>query len=152
MIDITILGVAVPAPAQASDTNWSAAQVALEQALAAGINTNAANIIAPLSWTAVTYAGAWEDTSGGQAGQHALGANGVVWVRAGCEGDASGTTVFTLPVGRRPPAVLNFLIYAPTGVGRATVNTNGTVVLSNLTAGSDVGAGCFLAFNFSITA
>lgn len=44
MINITILGAAHEAPSNASDTNWVAKQVALEQALAAGINTVSAEV------------------------------------------------------------------------------------------------------------
>ena len=67
MIDIDILGTDSPAPSSAADTNWAPAQVALEQAMAAAINTNGDDIDAleaGSNWTLETPLNSWANIGG----------------------------------------------------------------------------------------
>lgn len=55
---------------------------------------------------------------------------GVVHLQGTVTGGSLGTTIFTLPVGYRPPADRGFAISALTAFGAITVLTNGNVVHS----------------------
>lgn len=74
--------------------------------------------------------------------------DGTVRIRGMVKTGASGTTVFTLPVGYRPLTDHAVVTLAATASGYLTVFTNGTVVLNNYLAGSAVSTWTYIDIAF----
>jgi hypothetical protein len=113
MISISVNGVDYDVPSSASDTNWAAAQIAFEQALAAGVSDNTTDVTAlqaavtalqtataPLVWHNLTLEMGWLGTI-----QYAKDAQGRVWLRGNASASATGL-IGTLPTGYRPPGAV----------------------------------------------
>lgn len=93
-------------------------------------------------WQSPTYAGAWADFNAGyQVGGFQL-INGMVYLQGLVAGGAIGA-IFTLPVGFRPlyPQIFTQIADGPSGTqvggARITVNTNGSVALTNYFGSGD---------------
>lgn len=79
--------------------------------------------------TAVTFAGAWVNFA---AGLHTVAyykdGGGRVHLRGAAKSGTIGTTIFTLPVGYRPTAVLLFPVVSNDAFGFARVESDGDVL------------------------
>ncbi len=97
----------------------------------------------PTVWTAPTLAGTWANTAGVQAAQYRK-VGDVVSLRGAVSGGTG--TIFTLPVGFRPPADLRFGTSANAAFGTVTITTAGVVALASGSA-----TAVWLDTSFSIT-
>jgi hypothetical protein len=103
----------------------------------------------PTAWTNATLLGTWT-TSGGQVTQYRK-VGDEVQVRFHVAPGVSGTAVFTLPVGYRPPNYFDFPAIAFNGVhniGAVFVQTNGNILLSWTAAAV---TSISTVFSFSVT-
>ena len=99
-ISITVDGVSYPVPSSAADTNWAADQVALEQALATGVNTAldaSENAVRRLSVN-TTQVGTGADTTEDNLMTYTLPANTLSANGKGVRVTAFGTGVSTADV------------------------------------------------------
>lgn len=76
--------------------------------------------------------------------------NGTVWIRGLVAGGASGTTIFTLPVGYRPLLQHHFAIDARDGFGQLVVDNAGNVVFSSGAIGGTGTYASISGISFSI--
>lgn len=74
--------------------------------------------------------------------------DGTVNIRGMVKTGATGTVVFTLPVGYRPPSDLAWLCFAANATGYVGVSANGNVTLNNYASGSSVTAWANVNLNF----
>jgi hypothetical protein len=91
------------------------------------LNTNTAALAAqvPTAWTSVTFMNCWNNYAGYVTQYRKVG--DMVQVRGGAAGPAIGTTIYILPVGFRPPAVLQFPQASWSVVGVIQVDPSGGV-------------------------
>lgn len=84
----------------------------------------------PTTWTDVSsspgYSGAWVDFDAAHKVQHRL-VGEVVELRGWAKSGTNGSSVFTLPVGRRPPRSMVYSSYVSGTTGFVTVDSTGTV-------------------------
>lgn len=103
----------------------------------------------PEAWTAVTWQNSWTDYAGFQSVQYRKVGDMVQVRGVGAPGTTtSGTTVFTLPTGYRPPATVMTAQASGSGVfGRVDFQANGAVRFFNGSAAT------FMSFHaeFSLT-
>ena len=86
----------------------------------------------PPTWTAVTFAGAWANFGSGYSPvAYCKDQMGAIRLR-GLAKSGSGT-IFTLPVGYRPPYTLQIQAGSTSPNSSITVNTNGDVVANSFT-------------------
>ncbi len=98
-------------------------------------------------WTAVTFVNAHVNYGAGFQTVQYRKQGDMVQVRGLFRTGAVGSTVFTLPVGFRPPASLGFVVDSNSAFGRINVDPSGQVVLA---AGST--ASTWTNFSFSVKA
>lgn len=134
-VSVTVDGVAYDVPSNASDTNWAAAQVAFEQALATAIN----RALAAPSWTALSLVNGWA-ASGTVVPAYYVDPLGFVHLRGALAGGTTGTVCATLPVDARPNALSGTVVLgalAADGICSASIPITGQITLADI-GSSDV--------------
>jgi len=85
--------------------------------------------------TGVAFANSWANF-GGMPAAYFRDLTGRVYVRGQITTGALGTSAFTLPVGYRPSAAINFACSSSSAFGMVVVGTGGTVVPTTGTGGA----------------
>lgn len=93
-------------------------------------------LLSPPDWISPTLNLGWSDLGSGNAvsGYRKL-ADGTVELKGLITGGTAGV-IFTLPVGYRPQADVNFVCYSQNGVNRVEVQSDGDVDVSFLDGGT----------------
>lgn len=83
----------------------------------------------PTAWTNVTFSGTWVNSGSGWQDVQYRKLGDMVQLRGSCTLGAavSGTTIFTLPVGFRPPARLSFATEGSANFRWFLIESTGTV-------------------------
>lgn len=109
------------------------------------------SVFGAVAWTAVTFAGAWVNFGGSEQTVQYRKVGDLVQIRGVAKSGAAGT-VFTLPVGYRPPAT-HYEVGFSGSTGAVTFNVASTGVVSvNGYLGTGSNASAVLTTEFSVTA
>lgn len=157
-VEIDVDGDAYEVPSSARDANWASKLTAFFQGLAAALNTAITSLAAltatvaalatavgAKAWTHPAWENAWDEFGPGDLFKYQKDNTGRIWLRGGASAGLSGTVMTTLAVGNRPASEVLLLTPAAGGVALITIGNNGTVTVSNFTAGCNVSD--FVTFN-----
>jgi hypothetical protein len=121
-------------PTSKARVRYNSTLARFEQSVNGGLYVALSNVPAAVSWTAATYLNSWVSYSVGThyVAEYYKDEYGWVNIRGTVKDGASGSVVFTLPVGFRPTMELGAFALASGGGGQVRISANGDVTLINL--------------------
>ena len=102
--------------------------------------------LVPLAWTGITLTSGWSNASGKQAAQVRYGVGDKIEIRGVITGGTitTGTAIFTLPTGMRPPASINIPLgvaiggSAIAGEARLRIEPTGVAYIHNVQNNTEI--------------
>jgi hypothetical protein len=104
------------------------------------INPSGYGVTSALTWTALSLSNSWTNGAGYRAASYALSPFNILRLSGGIQGGTltDGTTVFTMPVGFRPPNAVQFPIAygaSPYTLGTLSIATTGVATVNGISGG-----------------